>query len=104
MSIELAPKGVRVNAIAPGWIIVENHYKVIENLDLDEAAYNVPAGFVGDPKDVARLAIFLASEEARYIVGQTYTIDGGQMSVMPNTGDFHERRQWRFGKGYVPGV
>ena len=104
LSIELAQKGVRVNAIAPGWIVVENHYKVMGELDLEKAAYDIPAGFVGEPKDIGRLAIFLASEEARYIVGQTITIDGGHMNVMANTGDFRVKRDWTFGKGYVPGV
>tara|TARA_B100000809_G_scaffold247932_1_gene277497 strand:- start:1585 stop:2430 length:846 start_codon:yes stop_codon:yes gene_type:complete len=104
LSIELIQKGVRVNAIAPGWIAVENHFKVLGDLDLEKAAYDIPAGFVGEPKDVGRLAIFLASDEARYIVGQTIVIDGGHMSVMANTGDFHARRDAVFGKGYVPGV
>lgn len=105
LSIELAPLGVRMNAIAPGWIIVENHYKVEgDDLDLEEAAYAIPAGLVGEPVDVARLAIFLASEEARYIVGQTIVIDGGQMGVAPSTGDFRKRRESTYGKGYVPGV
>lgn len=104
LSIELAQKGIRVNAIAPGWIFVENHTKVMGDINLDEAAYDIPVGFVGNPSDVAGLALYLASSEARYINGQTITIDGGQMSVMPNTGDFREKRDWTFGQGYVPGV
>ena len=104
LSIELAQKGVRVNAIAPGWIFVENHTRVMGDINLEEAAHDIPVGFVGMPHDVAELTMFLASEEARYINGQTITIDGGQMTVMPNTGDFHEKRDWTFGKGYVPGV
>ena len=67
-----------MNAISPGWIVVENHYKVLgHELDLEQASYPIPAGLVGEPVDVARLAIFLASEEARHIVGQTIVIDGG---------------------------
>ena len=105
LSIELAPQGVRMNCIAPGWVVVENHYKVEgEEIDLEQGAYPIPAGFVGQPVDVARLALFLASEEARYIVGQTIVIDGGQMSVAANTGDFRQPREATFGKGYVPGV
>jgi NAD(P)-dependent dehydrogenase (short-subunit alcohol dehydrogenase family) len=105
LAIELAQQGIRLNAIAPGWIAVENHFAVFgEDLDLEAAAYNIPAGFVGEPRDVARLAMFLSSDDARYIVGQTIVIDGGQMSVMPNTGDFRRAREWTFGKGYVPGV
>jgi len=103
LSLEMAPKGIRVNAIAPGWIVVDNHYKAMgDDLDLDEAAYNIPAGFVGQPHDIGELALFLASDASRYIVGQTLVVDGGQMSIMANTGDFHQRRQWKFGKDYVP--
>lgn len=104
LSIELATKGVRMNCIAPGWIIVENHFKVMGDINLDEAAYPIPAGIVGEPKDVAHLAMFLASDQARYIVGQTIVIDGGQMNVMPNTGDFRVRRKHIFGHGYVSGL
>ena len=103
ISVELAPKGVRVNAIAPGWIIVENHYETLgEDLDLDLASGQIPAGFIGVPEDVAHLAVFLASDEARYIVGQTYTIDGGQMNIMSCNGDIHERRDVVWGKQYIP--
>ena len=104
LAIELAPKGVRVNVISPGWIVVENHYKSMEVVDLEGAAKQIPAGFVGVPEDVGHLAVFLASDEARYIVGQSYTIDGGQMSIMQGNGDIHERRTDTFGKGYVPGI
>ena len=103
VALELAPKGIRVNCIAPGWIIVENHYKTLgDDLDLEAGARDIPAGFVGQPHDIGELALFLASDASRYIVGQTFVIDGGQMSIMPYTGDFHERRPWTFGKDYVP--
>ena len=105
LSLELIQKGVRVNAIAPGWIEVPNHHKVMgEDFDWEGAQSSVPTGFIGQPSDVGRLAIFLASEDSRYIVGQTIIIDGGQTSIMPNTGDFRERRDYRFGQGYVPGL
>jgi len=106
LSLELIQKGVRVNAIAPGWIVVENHYKAMGDIDLQEGAYNIPAGFVGEPRDVGGLALFLASDASRYIVGQTFLIDGGQLSLMPNTGDFRKGslEMGQFGKGYVPGL
>ena len=103
-AVELAPLGIRMNAIAPGWIVVENHYKAIGDIDLNAAAQAIPAGFVGTPEDVGELAIFLASDASRYVVGQTYTIDGGQMSNMYETGSFSQPRKDKFGKGYVDGV
>lgn len=103
-AVELAPLGVRMNAIAPGWVVVENHYKAMGDIDLEAAADRIPAGFVGAPEDIGELAVFLSSEVSRYIVGQTYTIDGGQMSNLYETGSFKERRSERFGKGYVEGI
>jgi NAD(P)-dependent dehydrogenase (short-subunit alcohol dehydrogenase family) len=105
LAVELAQRGVRVNAIAPGWIWVENHRKVLgDDFDMEAVGRSIPAGFLGEPRDVAHLAVFLASDEARFIIGYTYVIDGGQMCIMPNSGDFRQRRDYTFGQGYVPGV
>jgi len=84
LGLELIPKKVRVNAIAPGWILVEKHVKAMPpSFDMEAAARLIPAGFIGTPADVGRLAIFLASEDSRYIVGQTIVLDGGQSSIQP---------------------
>ena len=104
LALDLAPRGIRVNAIAPGWILVENHLKVEPGLDVEAAGSRQPAGILGDPVDVARLAIFLASEESRYIIGQTLLIDGGTSAIMPLTGDFQQPMGVQFGQGYVPGL
>ncbi len=108
LALEMAPLGIRVNAIAPGWILVENHFKVMEQagvkFDREKAQLILPAGFIGDPWDIGRLAIFLASEDARYIVGQTIISDGGQQAIMPQTGDFRQRRTEQWGQGYVSGL
>jgi NAD(P)-dependent dehydrogenase (short-subunit alcohol dehydrogenase family) len=105
LSLELIQKGVRVNAIAPGWVDVENQRVVMgEDFDWEAGAKTVPAGFVGTPKDMGRLCLFLASEDSRYIIGQTILADGGQSSIMPLTGDFREKRDYTFGQGYVPGL
>lgn len=102
LSLELIQKGVRVNAIAPGWIKVENQEAVVgDDFDWDNESKVVPTGFCGDPKDIAELTMFLASEESRYIVGQTLVADGGQLSIMPLTGDFRESRSVQYGKWYV---
>ncbi len=104
LAIELAPKGIRVNAIAPGAVPVENHFKVIPDMDVDEIARAIPAGFTGTPQDVARVAVFLASDDARYIVGQTLIVDGGTTAYMALSDAFHAKSEWSFGKGYVPGI
>lgn len=99
--LELAQRGVRVNAIAPGWIFVESHRKAMPDLDPQAEGRKIPAGFIGNPDDVAEMAMFLASDRARYIVGQTFVVDGGQLAIMPLTGDFRERRDSVFGEDYV---
>ena len=104
LSIELAVKGVRVNAIAPGAVEVENHYKVVPDYDPKANGQMIPCGFEGVPLDIARVAVFLASDDARYIVGQTLIVDGGTTSWMPFNDDFRKRGDVRFGKGYVPGI
>ena len=104
LAIELALKGVRVNAIAPGATNVENHYKVVPGFDPIATGKMIPCGFMGEPLDIARAIIFLASDDARYIVGQTIIVDGGTTSWMPFGNEFREPNPNCFGKGYVPGI
>jgi glucose 1-dehydrogenase len=104
LAVELALQGVRVNAIAPGSVVVENHYKAIPGLDPDASGQMIPCGFVGQPLDIARVAVFLASEDARYIVGQTLVVDGGTTAWMPFSDAFRQPVEAQFGKGYVPGL
>ena len=104
LAIELAPKGVRVNAIAPGSVEVANQHKVIADFNPLESGKNIPAGFIGQPEDIANVAMFLASPESRYIVGQTLIVDGGTTSWMPFGDGFRKPMNACFGKGYIPGV
>src|SRR5688572_7902374 len=75
IGIELAHKGVRVNAVAPGWVMVESHKKIFpgytEESALESAKNAVPLGRPGFPRDIAKLVTFLCSDDAEYIVGQT---------------------------------
>ncbi len=73
----------------------------MEDFDSNAVIRGIPAGIIGNPRDIGRLAIFLASDEARYIIGQTFVIDGGQTAVMPQT-NFREPVPYQFGQGYVP--
>ncbi len=104
LSIELAQKGIRVNAIAPGWILTEGHLKTLQDFDEARDSLTIPVGFIGRPRDVGRLAMFLASDDGRYLSGQTLVLDGGQTAIMPNSGDFRAPRAEQWGKLYVPGL
>ncbi len=108
LGVEMAHKGVRINAIAPGWINVENHAKAIAGFNLKDAAESarnaVPVGRFGIPLDIAKLAAFLCTEDAGFIVGQTIVVDGGTSALMSLISDFRNESAHRFGTGYVPGV
>jgi 3-oxoacyl-[acyl-carrier protein] reductase len=76
MSRELAPFGITVNMVAPGWIPVERHENDPQS---EKDAYRalIPAGRWGVPKDVADAVLYLASDEAGFVTGQTICVNGG---------------------------
>jgi len=104
LAIELAPKGIRVNAIAPGAVPVESHFRAAPGMSLEAVGKVIPIGFAGEPRDIAKVAVFLASDGARYIVGQTLVVDGGTTSWMPFSDGFRRPMETQFGRGYVPGL
>jgi len=73
---EFASRNIRVNAIAPGFIETEMT-KILSEDVVKKYAEVIPLKKMGKPKDIADLCLFLASEEANYITGQTINIDGG---------------------------
>jgi gluconate 5-dehydrogenase len=81
MAVELAPHGIQVNAIAPGYFATEMNRALLDNPTFDAwVKQRTPAGRWGQPDEIAGLAVFLASSAANYITGQMVMIDGG-MSV-----------------------
>ena len=76
LALEAGPRGIRVNTIAPGYIAVE---RMISRPDFDEKeiAAGIPVRRLGLPEDVGELAVFLASDKAGFIHGETIVIDGG---------------------------
>ena len=108
LAVELAHRGIRVNAIATGWVTVENYYNAIPGFNEDDArqvaADKVPLGRSGEKREIARLAAFLCSDDAAFIVGQTIVADGGTTALMSLISDFRNPSSATFGKGYVPGV
>ncbi len=77
---ELAPFRVNVNAVAPGAIRTRAHDRLPKEV-IDKVRNSVPMGFVAEPEDVAGVVAFLASEDARYVTGQTLLIDGGRWMI-----------------------
>lgn len=73
---EVASRGITVNAIAPGFIKTEMT-DVLDDNYKQQLLDQIPMGRIGDPEDIARLAGFLASDEAGYITGQTIHVNGG---------------------------
>lgn len=108
LAVELAHQGIRVNAIAPGWVTVENYYKALPGFNEVDAAKvaaeKIPLGRSGLKAEIAKLAVFLCSEDAAYIIGQTIVADGGTTSLMSLISDFRTPSTAKFGAGYVPGV
>ena len=82
-ALELAAKGVRVNAVNPGVVVTEIHKRGGMSEDqyaafLEHSKETHPLGRVGEPREIAELIFFLASDRASWITGGTYSIDGGR--------------------------
>ncbi|UWR01414.1 SDR family oxidoreductase [Ruegeria conchae] len=87
VAVDHGAEGIRCNAVAPGWIDTDLNLDFIDSMD-DPAAFRRdiarihPVGRTGDPQEVAALAAFLAADEAGFVTGQVYTVDGGRMAKL----------------------
>ncbi|HZB88952.1 MAG TPA: glucose 1-dehydrogenase [Terracidiphilus sp.] len=80
LAVELGPLGITVNNVAPGAIATPINKSLLENKqELNALLANIPLGRMGTPDDVAGLVAFLASDDAAYITGSTFVVDGGLM-------------------------
>lgn len=79
MAVELSPKGIRVNAIAPGFIYSDMTAKALDSDPERKAKVfgRTPMGIMGQPEDIANAAYYLASDAAKYITGVVLRVDGG---------------------------
>jgi len=75
---EFSSRGINVNCIAPGYIKTDMTEKITDK-NLENINTKIPLGHIGSPNDVANTALFLASDEAGYITGQTIVVDGGMV-------------------------
>jgi 3-oxoacyl-[acyl-carrier protein] reductase len=75
-AVDLAPYAIRVNAIAPGSI----RTGPLTDEEAVSRGKTIPLGYIGQPEEIAAAAAFLASDDARYITGQTIVVDGGLLS------------------------
>lgn len=77
-ALDLAPQGIRVNAIAPGFIATNMTKAVLENeAFINMVKTNTPLGYVGEPNDIAQAALYLASDDSKYVTGTVLHVDGG---------------------------
>lgn len=81
LALELTPQGINVNAICPGAIDTDMAKGVKESGQLAQVLARIPKGRLGQPEDIANLAVFLASDESDYISGTAIVIDGGWLTT-----------------------
>jgi 3-oxoacyl-[acyl-carrier protein] reductase len=80
LAVELTFKGVRVNAIAPGFVVTELNREFLESPEGAKMTRDIPAGRFGEARDLDGVLLLLASDAGRYISGATYVVDGGQLA------------------------
>ena len=81
LALELAPAGVAVNCICPGGADTAQPRGHRTEEELYASAARIPLGRIGQPRDMAKAAVFLASDRARFVTGQTLVVNGGAIMV-----------------------
>lgn len=81
LAVDWAADGIRVNAVAPGWVATDMTQGLRDNRHLhDSLTARVPMGRFAQPEEIADVALFLASDSARYVTGSVYSVDGGLLA------------------------
>ena len=83
LSMELAREKITVNGVEPGYIRTAAMELLADEAGMKEMAKYIPMGYIGDPNDIAYAMLYLATDEARYVTGQTIVVDGG--STLPES-------------------
>ena len=81
-AVRLGRHGIRVNSIHPGFVdtVMLGQTRIVQRGNLDAAVERIPLGRVGQPEEIARLALFLASDESAYSTGSEFIADGGSLA------------------------
>ena len=92
IAVDMGPHNIRCNAVLPGWIVTafnESYFEGLKNRQKAEQAMVAlhPAGRLGRPADVANMVSWLASDEAAWVTGQEFIVDGGRLA-RPSIADF----------------
>jgi glucose 1-dehydrogenase len=83
LALELAPDRINVNDIAPGMVLTPFNQQAIDDREAyEKQVQSIPLKRAAEPREIARLAVYLASEDADYATGQSFTLDGGLMMNM----------------------
>ena len=82
LGLELAFKGVRVNAIAPGWFVTEINRDYLASEEGKKLTRDIPVGRFGRDGDLDGALLLLASDAGRFMAGATIVVDGGQMVAL----------------------
>jgi 3-oxoacyl-[acyl-carrier protein] reductase len=81
LAMELAPYGIRVNGVAPGWVLTDMTKDVLSGSDAADALRPIPLGRPGTPEEIAGPVAFLASELASFVYGEVLAVNGGAVMV-----------------------
>jgi NAD(P)-dependent dehydrogenase (short-subunit alcohol dehydrogenase family) len=81
LALALAPRGITVNAVCPGWVRTEMAERRLAELGITEREAGVPQGRIAEPEEVAALVAFLLSPDASHLTGETIALDGGRMAA-----------------------
>ena len=78
-AVELAPRDITVNAVAPGWIDTDMAAPALEGDERDKVVATIPLGRLGSADDVAGPIVFLCSKLARHVTGEVLNVNGGSV-------------------------
>ena len=79
LAIELAPRGITVNSVAPGWVDTEMVAEIMEQGGRERITAGIPVGRIATARDIAGPIVFLCSDEARHITGEILNVNGGSV-------------------------